>query len=372
MGTAEALTLNGARQMSKFLILDIGAGTMDVLYYDEASEISYRAVVKSPMLHLAEKAQMLHGSLLVTGCEMGGGHISKVLRERAKESEVIMTVSSAATIHHDLEKVKSWGIRLIEDTAADDFRLNKKYNHLVIGDLEVDRLKEIVNGFGVPFEFDVVGICAQDHGVPPEGVSHLDYRHSIFAASLNEKPFPHALLYKNDEIPAVFNRLTSIAKGAKALQVDEVYVMDSGMAAILGASMDIQARAAKKVLILDVATSHTLGAAIEGKEIAGFFEYHTSDITLQRLETLLVGLAEGKLHHKQILREGGHGAFIRKVLGYGDVAIIVATGPKRGLVQKSHLPIVMGAPFGDNMMTGTVGVLEAIYRRKGLKSIQYI
>lgn len=353
-------------------MLDIGAGTMDVLYYDEASKISYKAVVKSPVLYLAEKAQMLNGNLLVTGCEMGGGHISKVLRERAKESEVIMTVSSAATIHHDLERVRSWGIRVIEDTAADDFRLNEKYHHLVIGDLEIDRLKEIVNGFGVSFEFDVVGICAQDHGVPPEGVSHLDYRHSIFSASLNETPFPHALLYKNDEIPTTFNRLTSIAGGAKELQVDEIYVMDSGMAAVLGASMDIQAKGKEKLLILDVATSHTLGAAMEREEIAGFFEYHTSDITLERLETLLVGLAEGKLHHKQILEEGGHGVYERKVSGYRDVEIIVATGPKRGLVQNSHLPIVMGAPFGDNMMTGAVGILEAIRRRKGLKPIHYI
>ena len=353
-------------------MLDIGAGTMDVLYYDIDSGLHYKAVVKSPVMYMAEKVASLEGDLLITGCEMGGGPISAVLKQRAQEAEVIMSVSSAATIHHNLDKVRSWGIKVIEDLEADDLLGNRKYSHLAIGDLDVERLKHIIKGFGVPFEFDVMGICAQDHGVAPVHVSHLDYRHNIFQTRLDEHPFPHTLLYKNGEIPSTFNRLTSIADSVKAFPVSESYVMDSGMAAILGSSMDLQARSKERVLILDVATSHTLGAAIEGVEIAGFFEYHTHDITLERLESLLVELADGKLEHKQILEEGGHGAYMRKAFGFQNVDVIVATGPKRSLVKNSRLPIVMGAPLGDNMMTGAVGLLEAIRRRKGLKAILYM
>jgi uncharacterized protein (DUF1786 family) len=283
-----------------------------------------------------------------------------------------MSVSSAATVHHNLEKVRSWGIKIIDDTEAEDLRHNKRYSALTIGDLEVERLKHIFKGLGVSFSFDVVGICAQDHGTPPEGVSHLDYRHDIFKATLDGNPFPHALLYKNDEVPVTLNRLTSIAESAKMLPTDEIYAMDSGMAAILGATMDPQAKPKEKVLILDVATSHTIGAAIEGGEIAGFFEYHTRDITLERLESLIGELADGKLEHKQILKEGGHGAYIRKAFGFQAAEIIVATGPKRRLLENSRLPIVFGSPLGDNMMTGTVGVLEAIRRRKGLRPIPYL
>ena len=358
--------------MSRFLILDIGAGTMDVLYYDTESGLHYKAVAKSPVLYLAEKAAGLPENLLITGNEMGGGPISKVLRQRAQEAEVIMSVSSAATVHHNLEKVRSWGIKIIEDTEAEELRHNKRYSALTIGDLEVERLKHILKGLGVSFSFDVVGICAQDHGTPPEGVSHLDYRHDIFKATLDGNPFPHALLYKNDEVPVTLNRLTSIAESARMLPTDEIYVMDSGMAAILGATMDPQAKLKEKVLILDVATSHTIGAAIEGGEIAGFFEYHTHDITLERLESLIGELADGKLEHKKILEEGGHGAYIRKAFGFQAAEIIVATGPKRRLLENSRLPIVFGSPLGDNMMTGTVGVLEAIRRRKGLKPILYL
>ena len=147
--------------------------------------------------------------------------------------------------------------------------------------------------------------------------------------------------------------------------------MDSGMAAILGASMDLQARSKERLLILDVATSHTVGAALEQPEIAGFFEYHTQAITLGRLEALIVDLADGRLEHGKVLKEGGHGAYIRRAFGFDRAEIILATGPKRALVKSSRLPVVPGAPLGDNMMTGTVGVFEAIRRHKGLEPVSF-
>jgi uncharacterized protein (DUF1786 family) len=173
-------------------------------------------------------------------------------------------------------------------------------------------------------------------------------------------------------VPSSLNRLTAIARSATALPVDEIYVMDSGMAAILGASMDVLTRQKQKRLLLDVATSHTVGAAMEDDEIAGFFEYHTIDITLERLEGLLQDLTEGRLEHDRILEEGGHGAYIRKAFGFEATEIILATGPKRKIAENSKLPVVFGAPLGDNMMTGTVGLLEAIRRRKGLEPIVYL
>jgi len=136
--------------------------------------------------------------------------------------------------------------------------------------------------------------------------------------------------------------------------------------------MDSLARGKKAVLLLDIATSHTVGAAMAGEEIAGFFEYHTQDITLKKLESLLHDLAEGKLSHRQILAEGGHGAFLRQAVGFGAIETIIATGPKRKLVAESRLPIQFGAPWGDNMMTGTVGLLEALRRCNGLKPIVYL
>ncbi len=354
-------------------MVDIGAGTMDILYFDTESGTPYKAVVRSPVLGLAEKAARLPPDrLLITGVEMGGGAMSDVLRARAKETEIMMTSAAAMTLHHDLDKVRGWGIGIVGDTEAVRLASTNRYSAMEIADVELERLEQIVTGFGVPFEFDIVGVCAQDHGVPPAGVSHLDYRHNLFTARLDQEPVPHALLFRGDEVPATFNRLRSIADRASRLPASELYVMDSGMAAILGASMDVHARSRDCILVLDVATSHTVGATLAKGQIAGFFEYHTHDITLERLEQLLYDLAEGKLAHQQILKEGGHGAYVREAVGYGSVEVIVATGPKRRLLEDSGLPITFGAPWGDNMMTGTVGLLEAIRLVKNLQPISYI
>ncbi len=358
--------------MSKFLLIDIGAGTMDVLYYDTEADLHYKAVVKSPVRYIAERAAEITGDLLVTGVEMGGGPVSNVLKQKAEKAEVVMSASSAATINHNLEKVRSWGIKIVEEAEINALIHNVKYRLLTIGDIELARIRNIIETFGVEFSFDIVGVCAQDHGTPPDGMSHLDYRHNIFKETLDKNPFPHALLYRNDEVPATLNRLRSVAESADILPTDEIYVMDSGMAAILGSSMDPVARSKAKTLVLDVATSHTLGAALDGGEIAGFFEYHTRDISVDRLDYLLQKLADGELEHEKILEEGGHGAYTRKGFGFDAVEIIVSTGPKRRLVEGSKLTITPGAPLGDNMMTGTVGLLEAIRRRNGLKPISYI
>jgi uncharacterized protein (DUF1786 family) len=261
---------------------------------------------------------------------------------------------------------------VVEDNRADQLRDNPDYTVIMLSDLEVPRIEQIVKSFGVPYDFDAVAVCAQDHGVPPPGMSHLDFRHNTFKARLAEEPYPHTLLYKSDQVPAPMNRLKSIAKSAEQLPAAEIYVMDSGMAAILGASLDSRCRRKKCFLVLDIATSHTVGAAMSGEELAGFFEYHTRDITLEKLEGLLRDLADGKLSHQQILSEGGHGAFLRQAVGFSAIETIVATGPKRKLLDGSHLPIQFGAPWGDNMMTGTVGLLEALRRRKGLETITYL
>ncbi|MGD8294292.1 MAG: DUF1786 family protein, partial [Desulfobacterales bacterium] len=269
--------------MSRFLMVDIGAGTMDVLWYDTETELHYKAVVTSPVRYLAERAAKLPGNLVITGSEMGGGPITQVLKARAKEAEVVMSLSAAATLHHDPDKVVNWGINIVDDQKAEALSEDESYSSLVLADFDPKRLRPIVEGFGVPFSFDAVAICAQDHGVAPPGVSHLDFRHNLFKEHLKENPQPHVLLHKSDAVPAVMNRLRSIAISAGAISTDEIYVMDSGMAAILGGSMDLFARDSKRIVILDVATSHTVGAAMLGDEIAGFFEYHTHDITYERL-----------------------------------------------------------------------------------------
>jgi uncharacterized protein (DUF1786 family) len=357
----------------RLLLMDIGAGTLDILYYDLTSHLHYKAVVMSPVQQLAHQIARIPGDLVITGCEMGGGPVSRILRERVEHGdEIIMSRSAAATLHHHLERVESWGIKVVSDQKAEQYIQAGSNTHIEIGDLQIERIAQIVQGFGVPFEFEAIAVCAQDHGVAPKKVSHLDFRHNLFQKRLDQTPSPAALLYAQNEIPKNMNRLTSIARSARKFPTKEIYVMDSGMAAILGASMDPRLLTKKHYLLLDIATSHTVGAAMSDHLIDGFFEYHTHDITCQRIEELLKALANGDISHTKILSEGGHGAYLRNAIGFSKMEAIVATGPKRKLLSGTKLDIIWGAPLGDNMMTGTIGMLEAFRQRKEISEYLYI
>jgi uncharacterized protein (DUF1786 family) len=356
----------------RLLMIDIGAGTMDVLYFNLETGLHYKAAVKSPVVYLAEEVSRLSGHLIVSGCEMGGGPISRALIQHASKHDVYMTQSAAATIHHDLDRVRANGIQIVNDNQADFYINQSGYTHFITHDVELERLQHVVEGFGVPFAFDIIGVCAQDHGVAPIGVSHLDYRQRLFKQRLDISPFAFSLLYAKEEIPDTFNRLRAIAQSACRLEPTEVFVMDSGMAAILGASLDPLARNCDHIIVLDVATSHTLAAVLSHNEIAAFLEYHTHDLTLTKLENLIKALADGNIDHQQVLKEGGHGAYVRKAVGFKTIEAIIATGPKRRLLKNSSLDIQFGGPLGDHMMTGAVGLLEAIRRKKQLDQIDFL
>lgn len=352
--------------MSRYLCLDIGAGTLDLLWYDTDAVHHYKAIAVSPVRTAAERAAALIGNVVVTGCEMGGGPVTEVLRRRAATHTVVASASAAATLHHDPDRVRAWGITIVEDEEADRLVGRTGWAHLVLGDIEPERIEGLVAGLGVPFEFDAVLACAQDHGVPPPGESHLDFRHRLYRHRLEAQPYPHVLLFESGEIPPELNRLQAVGRTALRLPTRAAYVMDSGMAAIVGAALDPHAAARERFTVLDVATSHTVCAALVGGELAAMVEYHTADLTRERLEAVLHDLAAGRLDHRRVLAEGGHGAFVRAAAGAEALQTIIATGPKRRLVKGSRLPMVFGAPLGDNMLTGCAGMLESLRRRLAL------
>ncbi len=345
----------------RFLIMDIGAGTLDILLYDTDADIHYKAVLKSPTRRMAEEIRGLKKDILITGKEMGGGEIGSTLKEHVSAGfEVIISDSASKTIHHNPERVSSMGIKVVNDDEAEELKHSNRYQHLYFSDIEYDRIKHLVQILGLDFSFDIIGVCAQDHGVPLEDVSHLEFRQRIFKERLDVDPEPKNLLYTSHDVPDYLNRLKSISEEAGRLPARKVYVMDSGMCAISGAMLDQWVQDKDRYIVIDVATSHTLGASIKDNKIAGFFEYHTSDITPERLESLIYGLAWARISHDALLKEGGHGAYVREAIGYNEGVPIIVTGPRRDILKNSRLPLIFGSPFGDNMMTGTSGLLWAI------------
>jgi uncharacterized protein (DUF1786 family) len=350
--------------MEHVLLIDIGAGTMDILWFNLASGIHYKAVVESPVRRKAHQLAALKGPLLVTGCEMGGGAVTAVFKKKAQQERIVISNSAAATLHHDLERVRAWGLEVVADDESESLASDAAFTRFVLEDLDADYLRILLTGLGMEADIDAVAICAQDHGTAPPGVSHLDYRHRMFTDILAQHPHPHRLLYAADQVPDSMNRLRSLAASAAALQAGEIYVMDSGMAAILGACQDPAAHRRRTFSVLDVATSHTVIAIIDRDVVAAFMEYHTHDMSVARLEKLLPMLADGELSHAQVLGEGGHGAFTHHVAGPTALDCIIATGPQRHRLASARLALQPGAPLGDNMMTGTAGLLDALCRHK--------
>ena len=358
--------------MKNLLAIDIGAGTMDILCYVPDENMHYKSVVQSPVRTLARQVQATRGNLAVRGVEMGGGPVTAALQARARTDKVVMTKAAAATLHHDPARVSAMGIQIASEERVAALGQERDYTPVSLGDIEAPRIQRIVEGFGLPFEFEAVAVCAQDHGAAPPGVSHLEFRHRLFKARLDSRPYPHTLLFDPSQLPVEFNRLGAIAETVGRFPTESVFVMDSGMAAILGASLDPALIHKRTFMVLDIATSHTVAAVLSQAELHGSFEYHTHDITLERLEQLLHDLPAGKVAHDRILAEGGHGAYMRSTVGYDRLEAIVATGPKRRLLARSKLPITWGAPWGDNMMTGCTGLIEAMRRALGMAPIEYI
>ncbi len=104
-----------------------------------------------------------------------------------------------------------------------------------------------------------------------------------------------------------------------------------------------------------------LGVVFGGVE--GVFEHHTGLLTRQRLEALLMAFAEGTLTHATVFDDHGHGALTLDpnplLLNAGEGPPLL-TGPRRSLLQGSPLQPRYAAPFGDMMITGCFGVLQAM------------
>ena len=354
--------------MARFLAIDVGASTLDAMFLDTKSGDQFKFVAKSPTRALAERIMACESNrILITGRQMGGGPVTEAIRARTGQRRVMMTRSAAETIHHREERVKDLGVTFISVKAAKQEAKKSDTSWFKAGDIMVEDILTMLKSMVIEPVVDFFGICVQDHGTPQREISSLDFRHQIFKRIIDRDPRPSVFLFEADRIPSYLRRMRAAAMDAKGIPSGTIYLMDTGMAAILGASSDPSARGKRSIIVLDIASSHTLGALILDGEIGGFFEYHTSAITPEILKALIIDLAEGRLSHESIVSEGGHGAYTRKAPGFDAVEIILATGPKRSILKGVGIEgIVPGAPFGDNMMTGTAGLILAIAEREGV------
>ena len=111
-----------------------------------------------------------------------------------------------------------------------------------------------------------------------------------------------------------------------------------------------------------------MAAIIYKGQIMALMEHHTRLLNPERIEKLLVNFADGNLTDEEVFNNGGHGLFfLEPPSGFSKIEKILATGPNRNLLTKTNLQVHFVAPAGDVMMTGPIGLVEAIKKQKNIR-----
>jgi uncharacterized protein (DUF1786 family) len=139
--------------------------------------------------------------------------------------------------------------------------------------------------------------------------------------------------------------------------------MDTAPAAILGALLDPRLERRPRQLVVNIGNFHTLAFRLGPGGIEGVFEHHTGLLTQERLEAYLRAFADGSLTRQAVFNDKGHGALVLDPTPLPLDAIecgLTVTGPRRALLQGSTLRPYFAAPFGDMMLAGCFGLLQAM------------
>ncbi|PVX26206.1 MAG: hypothetical protein CW716_06495 [Candidatus Bathyarchaeum sp.] len=353
----------------KILAIDIGAGTEDVLLYDDSKksvENCIKMVLPSPCNIFASQvksATRLLKDLFIKGDTIGGGPFSHALKRHVEAGlRVFMTENAAYTVRNSLEQVKQAGIEIVDESGPKDF----VGETIVLEEVNINKIGDFLKGFGESFsDIDYVAVAVQDHGVFPDGMTNRQFRINKIKELLSDNPKPEAFAFKENEIPQYYPRMHSAVKACKRqLPNATVLVMDTSPDAILGCLIDPAAKDADPLLAVNVGNGHTMAAIICQGEITAVLEHHTRLLESTKMEILLRDFAEGKLSNDQVFGDNGHGMFyLKEAPGFSCIQKVVVTGPNRNILADTDLDVHFATPGGDVMMSGTFGLVEATKRR---------
>lgn len=337
----------------RFLAIDVGMGTQDVLLYDSEKNIEncIKMVLPSGTRIVAEKiakeTQREH-DIVLAGETMGGGPCSSAIKRHIKAGlGVFATEKAALTLNDDLEKVKEMGVILVSEDEA------PKATMIKMGDIDRNALEKALGLFGIDIP-DRFAVAVQDHGYSP-GESNRIFRFEYFKEILEKGGDLDSLVYKGN-VPDRLSRMKAVER-----TLPGVLLMDTGTAAVRGALLDD--RAINPCLVVNAGNGHTLACVVREKRLLAIFEHHTHQVTAKKLDDQLVRLCNGKLDFQEVFNDGGHGCFIKEAIGFENIGSILVTGPNRDIMRDSSFDVHFAAPFGDMMLTGCFGLVDAYLER---------
>ncbi len=340
------------------LTVDVGAGTQDILLYQEdvPMEGSTKMVLPSQTILVGNRisrARLAGKDVFMRGPTMGGGASTMAVRwHLAAGLKVYATPSAAASINDNLDQVRALGVTIQEEAPA-------SAQIIETGDIDIPALRSAFLIFDIPLPKDIA-IAVQDHGYSP-GKSNRLVRFEHLSEAIRSGGSLEAFAYRLP--PESMTRMLAV-RDTLAREGFEPLLMDTGPAAIFGAALDPGLQ--DPALIVNFGNGHTVAAILAEGRITAIFEHHTSALSPEKLRDFAEKLCNGKLLNSEVFEDGGHGAYINSVPG--EVKSILVTGPRREkfLSCGALKGAVAASPGGDMMITGCLGLIKAWKKREDL------
>ena len=346
------------------IAIDVGAGTQDVLVYDDNKEIEqcFKMVLPSQTMITAQRiraATDMRKSVFLDGFTMGGGPCVRAIKEHLKSGlRVYSTETAAKTIYDDLGRVRSLGVAVMPDGAEADsgaIRIETR-------DIELPAISGMFELFGMDMP-ETFAVAVQDHGesTGSNRIFRFEHLKRLIRAGGDLQLF----VYSGKTIPGYLTRMRAVAE---TLADFELVLMDTGPAAIFGAVPDTTPVSgandqSEPKIVLNIGNGHTLCAILVDGRITGIFEHHTRQLDIKALDAYIEKLADGTLTFEEIFESGGHGCYIEEIPD--TMPQVIVTGPNRHIAEQSRHDVTFAAPHGDMMLTGCFGLIKGLLSAKG-------
>jgi uncharacterized protein (DUF1786 family) len=343
--------------LSRILAIDVGAGTQDILLWEDGQpmENNVKLVLPSWTTVLARQVKQATQEgrpVFLTGNLMGGGPLVSAMKRHMQAGyAVYATPRAALTVRDNLDQVRGRGYTIVEEPPDVPGLLTLRAR-----DVDLEALADALAPFGVAVP-ETVAIAVQDHGECLEG-SNRAFRFWLWREFVEGGGKLLDLVYRQP--PTCYTRMLAVQQDAPG-----AILMDTGPAALWGILEDERAAAHRDrgFILVNLGNQHTLGVLLRGERILGLFEHHTvlmrpTEDRSDKLSELVEKLRAGTLTNAEVFDDHGHGAFIGPDYIPGEGFDFVAvTGPQRHLA--ADLGYYPAAPYGDMMLTGSFGLVAA-------------
>ncbi len=335
----------------RLLAIDVGMGTQDILLYDSKKNIEncFKMVLPSQTQIIAQRISRetkLKHDIVLVGETMGGGPCAGAVRRHIEANfDVFATERAALTLNDDINKTKEMGVVIVSEDEANELKASR----IEMRDVDKPALEKALQLFGISLP-DNFAVAVQDHGYSPN-VSNRVFRFGYFRDAIKKGGTLNSFVYKNN-IPERFSRMKAVER-----TLPGALLMDTGIAAIRGALLDEDAK--PPYLVVNIGNGHTLAGVVDESRLLSLFEHHTHQMTAAKLDDYLKRLCSGALDSREVLDDGGHGCYVGEAVDFDKLGSILVTGPGRGIMRRSKLDFRFAAPFGDMMLTGCFGLMDA-------------